>query len=224
MATKRQTKVNAWYIRAAIEQLVLAIDDHSMFCKVISERVSGVSYRVEVDEETMLSKSCSCPARTSSCKHRLVVDQAFANYKPVPPTPVEPKITEVEAGSWYVVNSDSQVWKTEDGQWLAVGTTENAVEIVKAHIESQVEQEQAVAEAERIVDVVVLEAKAQAEVDEVMDREEKAVAQQFATKRAPKWQVHLVDEDKVVAPKPEDDISTKGTLNGNRGFSILKIA
>jgi hypothetical protein len=131
-------KVNQFYIKYAIEHLVLAMDDHSLFCKVVSETVEGVSYRVEMDEETMTAKSCSCASRCR-CKHMDVADSL--SYKPAPKveepvaevTPVEePTITEVERKSWYIVNHAHQVWQ-QDGVWMCAEGAE-FVEMVKAHL------------------------------------------------------------------------------------------
>lgn len=64
----------------------------------------------------------------------------------------------------------------------------------------------------------------------------KEVASQFSAKHAPSWLVELVNKGVVVAPKvvhtvaqeivsPKvTDISTKGNLNRNNGFSLLKQA
>ena len=140
MVTK---KVNQFYMKYAIEHLVLAMDDHSLFCMVISETVEGISYRVEMDEETMVAKSCSCPAR-GECKHLEIANSLqFANslqYKVAPaaePVVEEPTITEVERKSWYIVNHTHQVWN-QDGVWMCAEGAE-FVEMVKAHLGIQVE-------------------------------------------------------------------------------------
>jgi hypothetical protein len=152
-------KISKFYREAAINLMSLNITDDSMFILIPSENDDQVYYRVDVSEETMQAERCSCRSYSyrQRCKHVQIVSGTFAGYTaPAPePTPAEdvevvesepaePKVTEIEAGQWYVVNSDSQVWKdAESGQWMAVGPTENAIEIVEAHL--------AVREAERIV-------------------------------------------------------------------------
>jgi hypothetical protein len=148
------------YREMAIQSMSLNITDDEMFVLIPSERNNKSFYRVDMDEATLQPESCRCAgfSRWKKCKHVTLVAECFAFYKPAA-TPVvesasqeeEPKVTEIEANNFYIVNSNTQVWRTEDGQWMAVGPTENAIEIVESHLEKQ----QAVAEAEQIVAQVV---------------------------------------------------------------------
>jgi len=130
-------KIN-FYQKYAAEHLALELDDKGLFCKVLSERIEGLSYRVEMNEETMTAIRCQCFSKRP-CKHMRVVTEAFA-YK------ASEGFCEVEAGRWYIVNSDTQVW-LQDGKWIGVGPTENAVEIVEAYLEKQKEVTPVVEEA-----------------------------------------------------------------------------
>jgi hypothetical protein len=120
-------KINETYIKKATQNLVLTLDNDKMYCEVISESNDRLCYRVELDEETMTAKKCQCYSYRR-CKHMDIVDSAFASFKKI-----EHKITEIETNQWYIVNSNTSVW-CQDGQWFSVGPTENAIEIVKAHI------------------------------------------------------------------------------------------
>lgn len=120
-------KINEAYIKKATQNLVLTLDNDKMYCEVISESNDYLCYRVELEEETMTAKKCQCYSYRR-CKHMDIVDTAFAFFKKV-----EHKITEIEANQWYIINSNTSVWY-QDGQWFSVGPTENAIEIVKAHI------------------------------------------------------------------------------------------
>jgi hypothetical protein len=78
---------------------------------------------------------------------------------------------------------------------------------------------------------------------ETREQERKAVAEQFATEKAPVWTVELARKGKIVAPKinkpveqtpvqatpcrkpvlcKSADLSAAGNLNGNRGFSLMR--
>lgn len=160
------TKISNEYKQTAIEGMSLHITEDEMFVLIPSERGNN-AYRMWMDEATMQPTSCNCPGHKrwgTACKHMQIVADAFAGYvAPVVATPVvelaatpvaeeapaeEPRITEVEAGSWYVVNRNTQVWRdAESGKWFAIGPTANALEIVLDYLEKQ----KAVAEAEQIV-------------------------------------------------------------------------
>lgn len=133
MATTKKQKIN-FYMKYATQNLILAMDDHSLFCKVVSETVEGISYRVEMDESTMTAVSCSCPA-TGACKHLTVANTLQYKVAPVEVEPVveETTITEVERKSWYIVGSKHQVWKQEDGTWMCAEGKE-FVEMVMKHL------------------------------------------------------------------------------------------
>lgn len=72
---------------------------------------------------------------------------------------------------------------------------------------------------------------------ETREQERASIATQFAAKHAPLWLVNMVRSTQVrvapqvvvmptqaVASKCEPDISTRGNLNGQRGFSLLRTA
>lgn len=151
------TKISNEYREMAVQGMSLNITEDEMFILIPSERGNNSFYRVDMDEATMQPTSCKCPGfcRWQHCKHCTIVAEAFAGYKPIVPatpvveeTPVEPRITEVEAGQWYIVNRNTQVWKdAETGQWFAIGPTANALEIVLSYLDKQ----SAVAAAEQIV-------------------------------------------------------------------------
>jgi hypothetical protein len=74
------------------------------------------------------------------------------------------------------------------------------------------------------------------EIENRREQERKEIAQQFAATNAPSWLVNLVASGQVAAPrvvsKPAQqvsspkvvDISSKGSLTKNKGFSIERIA
>lgn len=205
MAT-RVKKVNQWYIKYATEHLVLAMDDNTLYCEVISENVEGLSYRVDMDETAMVAKRCQCASR-KRCKHMDICDTAFAGYAGyvAPVEVVEPvaKITEVEAGQWYIINSNTQVFKTDDGQWMAVGPTTSAIELVEAHIASQ-KQDEMPAQQPVVVSPVVVKEEAKPEPAYTMSAEKLAMLTGQA----------VIVEESAEAPKDNvTDIGQRGSLN-----------
>ena len=198
-------KISEAYKQAAIEGMSLNITDDEMFVLIPSERGNN-AYRLWMDEQTMQPTSCNCAgfSRWQHCKHCTIVAEAFAGYvapveapatTPVVESPAQeekPKVTEIEAGNWYVVNSDTQVW-LQDGEWIAVGPTANAIELVESHLEKQ----KAVAEAEQIVAQPV-----------VAQQEDKLPAQEI---------VSLDDK------RHERDI-LDAPLTRNSGFSLLRVS
>jgi len=198
MATTKKQKIN-FYMKYAEQNLVLAMDDHSLFCKVISETVEGVSYRVEMDEETMTATSCSCPAR-GECKHKEIANTLQYKVAPVEaPVVEETTITEVERKQWYVVNHAHQVW-CQDGTWMCAEGAE-FVEMVMKHL--GIEQPAPVVRKQvwdkDLCTMIYLDNR------EIVD----PVAHAAAIK---------AQNEKVT------DISTKGNLTHNAGFSLLKRA
>lgn len=149
------------YREMAVEHMSLNITDDEMFIILPSERNNKSFYRVDVDEATMQPKSCNCPGHLrwhTACKHMALISECFADYAaPVvesAPQQEEPKITEIETGNWYIINSNTGIWRREDdGEWIAVGEMplSDAIAIVEGYLEKQ----QAVAEAEHIVAQVV---------------------------------------------------------------------
>ena len=174
------TKISKFYRQAAIERMSLNITDDSMFVLLPSEYEDDTYYRVDLDEQTLAPKKCCCRGfcRSGKCKHFTITAEAFAGYKPAPVAPepvedvepVEPKITEIEFNNFYVVNSNTQVWRTEAGEWMAVGPTTNAVEIFESHLEKQ----KAVKEAERLVtEPVVAQQEEKSSSQEVVSLDDK---------------------------------------------------
>jgi hypothetical protein len=204
-------KISKEYQEKAIRLMSLNINDETMFILIPSENDDQIYHRVDVIEETMQSKKCYCKgfARWKHCKHCTIVDTAFAGYAAAPVVPtevVEPKVTEIEANDFYVVNSNTQVWRNEDGQWMAVGPTTNAVEIVEAHIAKQ----QVIAEAEEIVATpVVVKVEPKAKPVYTMSPEKLAMLA-----AASQEQAVTVDEPAAEAPKDNVvDIAERGALN-----------
>lgn len=237
MASK--SKIN-WYERYAKEHLVTGSDDKGMYCMVVSERIENLSYRVDVDESTMTATRCQC-ASLKSCKHMRYVNEVLA---PLAPKPT--RINEIEASTWYTVNSDSQVWWDEEmQQWFAVGLTENALDLVLAHIEKQ----QAVREvAKPVVAPVVVEPAVQPVVSPEKPAQEvvSPVAEQtdefdaerhfwnpnlqcYCYRRIPNEPVaFLSDRPAPVVEAPKVVDITKRMLDApltqNRAFSLLKVS
>lgn len=212
------SKISKFYREAAINLMSLNITDDSMFVILPSENDDKVYYRVYVNEETMQSERCSCRSYSyrQRCKHVQIVSDAFAGYSaPVAPTPepvedvepVEPKITEIEFNNFYVVNSNTQVWRTEDGQWMAIGPTTNAIELVEAHL--------AVKEAERIVASPVEQPATRWDKDQC--------CQVYAVTSQP---VDLVAQQaKLDKQRREYERGMLGApLTKNSGFELLKVS
>lgn len=158
------TKISTCYRQYAVERMSINITEDEMYILLPSENDDQVYYRVGVVEETLEPVKCGCKgfSRWGKCKHFTIVAEAFAGYKPVATpvveapaqedeTPVveqEPRITEVEAGSWFIINKNTSVWRDDEtGKWFAIGPTANALEIVLSYLDKQ----KAVAEAEQIV-------------------------------------------------------------------------
>ncbi len=203
MASK--SKIN-WYAKYATEHLVVATDERGLYCEVVSENIEGVSYRVDMDEKTMQAKSCNCKSY-KPCKHMRIATEALASATPVVE---ETKITEIEAGQWYILNSNTQVFKTEDGRWMAVGPTENGVEIVEAHIAKQ----QAIAEAEQIVASPVVTMPTPEVVASIESDEHTTVPVTVAASDGKKL-ANILAEQKV-------DLGLVGSLTRNQGFHLMR--
>lgn len=205
-------KISKEYQEKAINLMSLNITDDTMFILIPSENDDQIYHRVDLTEETMQSKKCYCKgfARWKHCKHCTIVDTAFAGYAGyvAPVEVVEPvaKITEIEAGQWYIVNSNTQVWRNEDGQWMAVGPTENAVKLVEAHIASQ-KQDEMPAQQPVVVSPVI------AKVEPAYTMPAEKLAKLTA---ASQGQAVVVEEPAAVeAPKDNVvDIAERGSLNG----------
>jgi hypothetical protein len=123
------TQINSFYREHAMEYATISED--GLTVTLPSEKKENVNYdvRCEHTAKGVEAVSCQCYgfSRYHRCKHLVIVNEWLDTQTPT--TAVEPKITEIEAGNWYVLNSNTQVWKGEDGQWLAAGPTANAIEI-----------------------------------------------------------------------------------------------
>lgn len=131
--------INSFYHEHAMEYAIISED--GLVVTLPSEKKTGVCYEVRCEHTAHGVEAVDCQCwgfrRWGHCKHLTIVNDSK-----------NPRITEVETGTWYVVNRNTQVWfDAELDQWFAVGPTENALQIVLAHIEAH----QAVAEAERLV-------------------------------------------------------------------------
>lgn len=163
------TKISENYKETAVQAMSLNITEDEMFILIPSETDASKLYRVEMIEETMQPKSCNCLGfcRWHHCKHCTIIAECFASYKPIvttPATPVETRITEIEPNNWYIINRNTQVWRTEDGRWLAAGPTANAIQIVEAHLavkaaEQIVASPKVVEVTEQAIEVPVVYAK-----------------------------------------------------------------
>jgi hypothetical protein len=215
--------INFFYQSYATQFMSLNLEDSCLFISIPSEKDDNKFYRVELNEETMQATSCNCPGhrRWGHCKHAEIVNSAFSGYKAPAAAPVESKVTEVEAGEWYIVNADTQVWMNE-GQWIAAGPTSEAIEIVKAHLEKQ----SAVAEAESIV------APKRATYWDNMRACECYVDTRKPTGNLEgidfgstpmRWNAEEECFEAEESPKVTD-ISTKGSLTRKSGFQLLKQA
>ena len=206
-------KISTEYRQAAIEGMSLNINDDTMFILIPSENDDQIYHRVDLIEETMQSKKCYCKgfARWKHCKHCTIVDTAFAGYAAAvaPVEVVEPvaKITEIEAGQWYIVNSNTQVWRNEDGQWMAVGPTTNAIELVEAHIASQ-KQDEMPAQQPVIVSPVIVK------VEPAYTMSAEKLAMLTAASQDSAEQAVIVEEPAEPAKDNVVDIAERGSLNG----------
>jgi hypothetical protein len=171
---------------------------------IISERIDNLSYRVDIDEQTMQATRCNCIS-IQRCKHMRIATEVLA--------PAEPKINAIEAGVWFMVNGDSQVWWNEEMQrWFAIGPTENARAIVLDYRAKQ----QAVATAEQITATPVVAEM----VDEMptQQTETRQVAKHFRASQLAQI-AQMLDEKPAIAKSA--DLSTCGNLNTGQKFSLL---
>jgi len=219
--------INSFYRQHVMEFAVISED--GMVVTLPSEKDADVSYEVccEQTEDGVAATSCQCRGfeHRGLCKHLAIV-QEWYNAQAL-------KITEIEKGRWFVVNSNTQVWLSEDGQWLSAGPTENALEIVKDHLEKQ----SAVKEAEEIVaQPVETEEVTEDDVFAVSpdDKADVAMGNRIAAKvaeakqlitsgvvmntTAAKFTSKPVDE----TPARSNDIGVLGALTRNRGFCLMR--
>ena len=201
------TQINSFYRDHAMEYATFSTD--GLVVTLPSEKESGLFHDVHCADGRATSCDCKGFEYKHHCKHLTIV-QDFLNSK-------NPRITEVEAGKWYIVNRNTQVWfDAEMQQWFAVGPTENALEIVLAHIEEQ----QAVKEAEEIVASPVVE-----EIAEAPDPEKHFWSNSqgcYCYRLMPKEPVAFLSDVKVPAIEaPKFDPNKALFGKQNRAFSII---
>jgi hypothetical protein len=204
--------INSFYHQHAMQ--FSTISEDGMVVTMPSEKKADVSYNIYCKETAhgIEAVDCQCRGfkRYQACKHLTIVNEWLDAQAPVAPVvEQEPKITEIEPNAWYILESNTQVWKDqESGEWLAAGLTENAIEIVEAHIAKQ----QAIAEAEQIVATPVV-AMPVIEIDEsstIQPIEPAKIAASDSKKLA-----SILAEQKV-------DLGLIGSLTRNHGFQLLR--
>lgn len=196
------TQINSFYKEHAMEYAVISED--GLTVTLPSEKHANVSYtvRCELTAKGVEVVSCQCRgfSRWAHCKHQTIIQEwQDARY-------VAPKITEIEAGNWYIVNSNTQVWRNEAGEWLAAGPTENAIEIVESYL--------AVQTAEQIVATPVVEQPAP-EIVELTESNEQTIAP---------VRIAASDSEKLasVLSAQKVDLGLVGNLTSNRGFQMFR--
>lgn len=203
--------INSFYKQHAMQ--FATISEDGMVVTLPSEKKEDTFYNVSCKETAhgVEAVDCQCRGfkRYHECKHLTIVNEWLEAEAPA--TPVEPKITEIEPNTWYILNSDTQVWKdAESGEWLAAGPTANAIELVEAHLAKQ----QAIAEAEQIVATPVVELPATPVVEQAKSDEHTTVPVTVAASDSKKL-ASVLAEQKV-------DWGLVGHLNGNRGFQLMR--
>jgi hypothetical protein len=192
--------INNFYREHAMEYAVISED--GLTVTLPSEKEANVNYQVRCERTAKGVEAVDCQCRGfrrwAHCKH-LVIVQEWQDAQ-------APKITEIEAGSWYIVNSNTQVWKGEDGQWLAAGPTANAIELIEAHLAVQV--------AEEIVATPMVE-QPTTEVVELTESVEQSIAPVKIAASDCKKLASILAEQKV-------DLGLVGNLTSNRGFQLLR--
>jgi hypothetical protein len=198
------TQINSFYHQHAMEYAVISEDQ--MVVTLPSEKEETVTYQVRCEHTANGIEAVSCQCRGFSrwghCKHLDIVQDWQATHY------VAPKITEIEKGRWYIINSDTQIWLNEDDKWEVAGPTTRAIEIIEAHL--------AVREAEEIVAQAVVEKEA---VHYTMKpgvyERLKEIAEQDTIKKA-------IPELAEPPCKGTTDLSQKGTLTTSRAFSLMR--
>jgi hypothetical protein len=73
------TQINFFYASYCKQFMTLNIDEKSLFISIPSES-NGISYRVDMNEETMQVEKCSCQGFRyhSHCKHETIVSEEYA--------------------------------------------------------------------------------------------------------------------------------------------------
>lgn len=143
------TQINSFYHQHAMEYAT--ISDDGLTVTLPSEKEENVTYQVRCEHTAngIEVVDCQCRGfrRWAHCKHQDIVQDWQDNHY------IAPKITEIEKGRWYIVNSDTQIWLNEDDEWLVAGPTTRAIEIIEDYLEKQ----EAVKTAEEIVAQPVVE-------------------------------------------------------------------
>lgn len=210
--------ISRFYRQAAINLMSLNITDTEMYVLIPSENDEQTYYRVDLNEETLEPVKCGCKGfcRWNRCKHFTIVSECFAGYvAPIAPVtePVEPKITEVETGSWYIINASTSVFKTEEGEWIALGPTTDAIEIVKAHLEKQM----AVAEAEKIITQPKVEAPVVPQYTNMFKKPWNKIAE--AREQRENYR-EILSEARAIRERRARDLGEVGNF-GSKAFSII---
>jgi hypothetical protein len=198
--------INSFYKQHAMEYATISED--GLTVTLPSEKKSDVCYNIYCKETAhgVEAVDCQCRGfkRYGHCKHLVIVNEWLDEQ--TPSTPVEPKITEIEAGNWWIVNSDTQVWRNEDGQLMSAGLTANAIEIVESYL--------AVKTAEQIVATPMIEQPAP-EIVELTESNEQTIAPvRIAASDAEKL-ASVLSAQKV-------DLGLIGNLTRNQGFQLLR--
>jgi hypothetical protein len=73
------TQINFFYASYCRQFMTLNIDEQSLFISIPSES-NGISYRVDMNEETMQVEKCSCQGFRyhGHCKHQTIVNEEYA--------------------------------------------------------------------------------------------------------------------------------------------------
>lgn len=222
------TQISSFYHQYAMDYAVISED--RLTVTLPSEKEASVNYEVRCEHTANGIEAVSCQCRGFSrwrhCKHLDIVQEwQTAHY-------VAPKVTEIEKGRWYIINSDTQIWLNEDDKWEVAGPTTRAIEIVEAHL--------AVETAEEVVATPVVEApvtywdKDQCCRCYVTTRQPvDPVAQQAKLQKQYReaCKEHYVMNEEVrlkllaLSPPPckgTTDLSQKGNLNTSRAFSMWR--
>lgn len=216
------TQINSFYHQHAMEYAT--ISDDSLTVTLPSEKEANVTYQVRCEHTAngIEAVSCQCRGfqRWGHCKHQDIVQEwQTAHY-------IAPKITEIEKGRWYIINSNTQIWLNEDDKWEVAGPTTRAIEIVEAHL--------AVREAEPAH--YVMSEAVWAKLSSIQDTPKVVkVAQKFdiPVSEVEKIAAIAVEHNQAMKPKhtpmckpigPRDTKKdwAKEPLNGNRGFQLMR--
>lgn len=76
---QKTTKINPWYARCAMEEMLIDMDQDGLFCQMPSESDASTLYTVRVDESGVapVATSCNCDSK-KHCKHMTLVNSYYA--------------------------------------------------------------------------------------------------------------------------------------------------